>query len=227
MLGAEFLGRDSETGKEIPQPDLADFSQQRLRELTTDARRYGLHATLKAPFFLKKGLTEHDLFLSAARFITGRQSITLPRIKLTRIGSFFALVPSEESAEEWMAVKNINKLAADAVIFFDSFRADPSKQELARRKPQQLNFRQKILLTAWGYPHVFDEYRFHITLTDKLHDHAEICLMEKKLHTYFAPACRENIIVSSICVCKQIVYEPASSNYGNAFMPVMRFRFNP
>ena len=230
-LGSTLLGRDSETGRAIPQTHLPGFSSQCLRDLTADARRYGLHATLKAPFFLEQGMTEHELLLAAANFAMNGQNIILPRLELVCIGSFFALVPSEKNTEEQKAVKSINILAADAVSFFDSFRATPSEQEIARRNPQKLTERQRTFLAEWGYPYVFDEYRFHITLTDNLRNSGEAHCMEECLRAYFTPVCNEEIIVSSICVCRQITSDPASiadahpDSNGSAFMPIKRFGF--
>jgi hypothetical protein len=230
-LGSALLGRDSETGKEIPQAGLTGFSQQSLSDLTANAWRYGLHATLKAPFFLKKGMTERDLLLSAARFVLGRRIIALPRLELAGIDSFFALVPSREDPEGLKTIERINTLATDAVVFFDPFRADPSKQELARREAQNLTERQRTLLSEWGYPYVFDEYRFHITLTDKLRGSGDARRMEECLRAYFSLACSEETVISGICVCKQITPNPASAaaahpgSNGCAFMPIMRFDF--
>ena len=34
--------------------------------------------------------------------------------------------------------------------------------------PARLSSRQSELLEAWGYPYVFDQYRFHMTLTDRI-----------------------------------------------------------
>jgi len=216
LLGSALFGRDSETGREIPPIRLPGFSPQSLRSLTENARRYGLHATLKAPFFLKPGLTERDLLLSAAHFALDIQAATLPRLELARIGSFFALVPPEESPEERKAVERINALAAEAVAFFDPFRATPSEQELARREAQSLTARQRALLSEWGYPYVFDEYRFHITLTDTLSADAQARRMGENLRAYFAPVCNGHTVVSSVCVCKQ-------TPNGHPFMLLERF----
>ena len=230
-LGSALLGRDSETGRVIPQTPLPGFPSQCLHDLTADARRYGLHATLKAPFFLAQGMAEHDLLLAAANFAMSGQSIILPRLELVRIGSFFALVPSAKKPEEQKAVESINMLAADAVSFFNPFRAAPSEQESARREPQKLTARQRSLLAEWGYPYVFDEYRFHITLTGKLRDSGEARSMEKCLRAYFTPVCNEEMVVASICVCRQIAPDPTSiadarpDNNGSAFIPIMRFGF--
>jgi hypothetical protein len=208
-----------------------DFARQSLRELTADARRYGLHATLKAPFFLRPGRTEDELLLSAARFITGRQSIVLPRLELARIGSFFALVPAAETPGAREAIARLNAFAMEAVVFFDPFRAAPSGRERARREAQTLNARQKALLADWGYPYVFDEYRFHVTLAAKPHDNMEAGRVEESLRACFAQACNEGTTVSGICVCRQATPAPAArtgtqpENRDSAFTPVARFSF--
>ena len=231
-LGSALLGRDGETGGRIPQAVLPGFSRERLHSLTEDARSYGLHATLKAPFFLKPGRTEQDLLGAAACFVLGRKAFTVPRLEVARIGSFFGLVPSRETPEERGAVEQINALAADAVSFFDSFRAAPSEQEIARRNPQQLSARRRELLAAWGYPYVFDEYRFHLTLTGGIHDHEDVRVMAENLDAYFENVCRRPMPISGVCVCKQEAGVPAVKKLGQArqkmmgeFMPVKREAF--
>jgi len=230
-LGSALLGRDSETGHPVAQPSVPGFPQESLRALTDDARRYGLHATLKAPFFLKQGMTEDDLLRFADDFAVGRQPIVLPGLAVKRIGSFFALVPSGENPEGQEAIQRINALAADAVSFFDPFRAALAEQEIARRNPQKLSARQRALLTGWGYPYVFEEYRFHITLTDRLFDEVAARVMEANLQTAFAAVCGEAVSVSGVCVCKQITLDSVSGNdadsrnSGCEFMPLKRLAF--
>jgi len=206
-LGSALLGRDSETGHAVPQPAFSGFAQERLHTLTVDARRYGLHATLKAPFFLKPGMTERELLRAAVHFTEGRQAIILPRLKLMHLDSFFALVPFDESPEGRQAVQDINTLSADAVSFFDPFRAVPSEQEIARRHQHNLSARQRALLDEWGYPYVFDEYRFHITLTDRLRFSVEAHAMEENLRMYLEEVGNENMAVTNICLCKQIRHD--------------------
>jgi len=217
-LGSALLGRDSETGCPVSQPRFPGFMEEELRALTADARRYGLHATLKAPFFLKEGMTEPDLLLFADRFVMGRQSIVLPRLLVKRIGAFFALVLSEETPPEREASQRINTLAADTVSLFDPFRTAPSGVEIARRNPQKLSARQLKLLAKWGYPYVFDEYRFHFTLTNKLGDDAAADVVQKRLEAYFQAVCHAPLDLSSLCICKQIVP-------GAEFMLLQRFYF--
>ena len=230
-LGSALLGRDSETGHRVAQPSFPGFSQKKLHTLTVDARRYGLHATLKAPFFLKQGMREDDLLRFADDFVVGRQPIVLPGLAVKRIGSFFALAPSGETPEGQEAIQRINALAADVVSFFDPFRAALTEQEIARRNPQKLSARQRALLTGWGYPYVFEEYCFHITLTDSLLDEAAARAMEEDLKAIFAAVCDEAVNVSGICICKQVMHDPAlrleahPENDGCEFMLLKRFDF--
>lgn len=223
-LASALLGRDSEKGEDIAQAVLPGFSPERLRDLTADARRYGVHATLKAPFFLKPGLTEEALLHAADRFVLGRKPLTLPRLQLTRIGSFFALTPPRKTAEEAAAVEGINAFAAEVLSFFDAFRAAPSEQEIARRKPHSLSPRQREHLRAWGYPYVLDEYRFHITLTDRIDEQSEAARMEEALRGYCSALAAMPLHISGICVCRQEAsHAPDAPSASRAFMPLQRF----
>ena len=47
-------------------------------------------------------------------------------------------------------------------------REAPDARELARRHANRLTPRQANLLAEWGYPYVFQEFRFHMTLTGPL-----------------------------------------------------------
>ena len=227
-LGSALLGRDSETGLPVPQPCFTGFPPETLRALTAQARRYGLHATLKAPFFLQPGATERDLLRLAQEFAASQAPIALPWLGVERIGSFFALVPRAETPAEQDALRRLNALAADAVTLFDPLRAAASEREIARRNPQALSARQRELLTAWGYPYVFDEYRFHITLTDRLFNEAEAGVLQARLQAHVAALEQQAVAaaVASLCICRQTLPDPATS--GEApFTLLQRFDFPP
>ena len=72
-----------------------------------------------------------------------------------------ALVPDAANAA-------LDDLAAACVRAFDRFRAPLSAKDRARRAPQRLSPRQREYLDQWGYPFVFEEFRFHMTLTGRL-----------------------------------------------------------
>lgn len=135
------------------------YAREEFRDLTVDARRYGFHATLKAPFRLAAGRTEAELRAAADAFAAARGPVTIADPRATTLGSFRALVPHGDRG-------GLDALAADAVRDFDGFRAAPDEAEIRRRRPERLSPRQRELFERWGYPFVFDEFRFHLTLTD-------------------------------------------------------------
>lgn len=179
--GSRWLGRDAITNRALNAPQVAGLSSA-LSAVTVDARRYGLHGTLKAPMRLAAGAKLEDLSAIAAQVAARHTAFDLPLtidVVDTDNGKrpgFVALrpktnvagVPGAVSAAGASAAKQIDALAFDCVEAFDGLRAPPTDAELARRLAQPLTTRQRELLTHWGYPFVFDEFRFHITLTDRV-----------------------------------------------------------
>ena len=74
--------------------------------------------------------------------------------------------------------------------------------ELARRRKAGLTPNQDAHLTRWGYPYVFDEYRFHITLTDSLSMHL-LQRVQPRLERLFGDALTESLPVEEIHLLKQ------------------------
>jgi uncharacterized protein DUF1045 len=62
----------------------------------------------------------------------------------------------------------VDALAGDCTTIFDAFRAPMSARERARRLASGLNHSQIQNLDRWGYPHLFGDFRFHMTLTGKI-----------------------------------------------------------
>jgi Protein of unknown function (DUF1045) len=60
--------------------------------------------------------------------------------------------------------------AADVVTAFDGFRAPLNAAERERRLAARLSERQRDHLERYGYPYVLEEFRFHMSLTGKVHD---------------------------------------------------------
>ncbi len=179
-MASTWLGRDPETGAEAV-PDLPLWlARERWREITGDARHYGFHGTLKPPMALAGGRTPDGL--DAALSLFASEFATLPPVGLqvAAIGGFLALVPREPSAA-------LKRLADLAVERFDRFRASPTEAEFARRRQVPLSTRQEENLARWGYPYVFDEYRFHMTLTTRLPD-TERVRVQAYLADLLAPA---------------------------------------
>ncbi len=160
-FGARWLGRDPATGEPVEQPAIAGVSRETFHALTAAPRKYGFHATLKAPFALREDTTRTKLADAVARFCRARRPIPLPPLEVTRLADFLALVPATREGR-------VNELAADCVREFEAFRAPLAAAELDRRRRTGLSPRQDRYLEEWGYPYVFAEYRFHLTLTGSL-----------------------------------------------------------
>ena len=169
-FGAAWLGHD-------PDHDGAVF-ERRVRlglpddfvdRITAEPRRYGLHATLKAPFRLKPGTTMEQLAAQAGAVAAAMRAFTTLPLRMSRLHGFLALRPAGPSPE-------LDELARRCVVDLDSSRAPLDDTELARRNPAALSAAQRKLLESWGYPYVLSEYAFHITLTGRLteHEHAEV-----------------------------------------------------
>jgi putative phosphonate metabolism protein len=160
-FGARWLGRDPATGERIEQPAIAGLAREAFHALTAEPRKYGFHATLKAPFALREGTTPKALLEALARFCGARRSIPLPPLEVRRLEDFLALVPAARASR-------INELAADCEREFETFRAPLAPGDLDHRRRRGLSPRQDRYLEEWGYPYVFAEYRFHLTLTGSL-----------------------------------------------------------
>lgn len=160
-LAAHWLGRDAFTGEHLPQTSVTGMAEEWVREATADPRRYGFHATLKAPFRIAEGQTEAALLNGFDAFCAPRLAFDIPKIVLRQIDGFFALVPEAPCYE-------LNALADDAVRHFDGYRAPLSEADIARRRPDGLSASERDNLLTWGYPHVFEDFRFHMTLTGRI-----------------------------------------------------------
>ncbi len=158
---ASWLGRDAFTGRPVDGPGHGPTDGAAISFHTAAARRYGFHATLKAPFTLAEGMTEAELLASFDRFCAEREPFVLPKLEIGQIDGFFALVPGEPCI-------GLTQLAADAVMHFEPFRAPLTQAEMERRSAMRLSPAEMRYLQLWGYPHVFDAFRFHMTLTGRI-----------------------------------------------------------
>jgi len=160
-FGAQLLGYDAWTEETLSFPGFATQAAPDWRELTQDPRKYGFHATLKAPMPLASGSTEAKLLAACSAFAEKPRAIPVIIPAVSAISGFVAVVPSARSRE-------LEQLAADCVIELDCFRAPLTPEDRTRRNPSGLTPRQREFLDLWGYPYVMEEFRFHMTLTGRL-----------------------------------------------------------
>ena len=123
--GNGWLGRDAEREHAVAQEIVPGMPSVLLSQLTSGARRYGFHATLKAPFHLAPGFSEANFEAMAAAFCQAQRRITVPSLKVKPLDRFLALRP--EGAED-----EIGALAMRCVSYFDLLRAAPADNELAK-----------------------------------------------------------------------------------------------
>lgn len=155
-----WLGRDPDRDERVAQPVVHAIPSERLHEITALPRHYGFHATMKAPFIPAPGV-EADALLGDVEGFAARRRPFHVRLKVDALGNFLALVPVAAAPE-------VDRLAADCVREFDRFRAPLSDEERARRQPDRLTEAEQAHLDRWGYPYVFENFRFHMTLTGPL-----------------------------------------------------------
>ena len=187
----QWLGR-SVMGGTVPPGAPAGWIREVSDAITMDARRYGFHGTLKAPFRLAEGRAPEELDAAVARFAAGRAGVVIPRLSLARLGGFFALVPGAAATE-------LRALADDVVTGLDAFRAPLTDAEFARRRPESLTPRQRELLKAWGYPYVLEEFRFHLTLTDRIPAERRPAV-ERTLRGWFADSLGADVPVTALAL---------------------------
>lgn len=176
---AQWLGRDPHTGDRSPTMGAGSLSAADVAFHTASARRYGFHATMKAPFRLADGRSESELADGFRAFCANERGFIVPRLKISQIGRFFALVPADPSPE-------IDAIACKTVMAFERFRAPLNDAETARRQPDKLSAAQLRNLFRWGYPHVLDTFRFHMTLTGQVPD-SDRQAVAAALNEWFAP----------------------------------------
>ena len=155
-FGAAWLGWDVVAGCET-----AQIHMPGLHDITMTPRKYGFHGTLKPPFRLKEGRTVEDLKVAAAEMAARLVAAHCDGLELSQIGRFLALTPYGDLGQ-------LQRVAEACVRELDDFRAPARAAEIERRRAAGLSERQDALLARWGYPYVFEEFRFHLTLSGKL-----------------------------------------------------------
>jgi len=195
-FGSATLGYDAVTGADIdfavpPGCEALDWP-----DVTAEPRRYGFHATLKAPFELANGRNEGALRAFARNYVAGRSPVRLAGLSVNALGRFIALTPSEPS-------EALQRFAFEIVQAFEPFRAPLSPVDLQRRLQSPLTPAHRAYLEAYGYPYVDDAFRFHMTLTGSLPD-GEVAPVKAaliKAHAQALPA--GPVLIDRVAIFKQ------------------------
>ncbi|PZO66935.1 MAG: phosphonate metabolism protein [Paracoccus denitrificans] len=183
-----WLGRDPVSGQALVPPDLGLDAAA----ITTEPRRYGFHGTIKPPFRLAPGVTPNDVKGAVAALAARLAPVTVLGLRIATLDGFLALIPDGDAGP-------LLDLAGTVVRDLDPLRAPLTDAEVARRRPDRLSARQRDLLDQWGYPFVFEEFRFHLTLTDRL-PADQAAQAQRVLGDYFAPVLPRPFVVGDLCL---------------------------
>jgi putative phosphonate metabolism protein len=162
QAGSQWLGRCAHDGSLRVQPVVNGMSPLALAELTAAPRRYGWHATLKAPFTLAASVNLQQLRERMAQLAGSLSTIPMPRLQVSHLDDFLALTPVGDTTA-------LDYIAAACVRELHTLVAPLSEAELQRRRKAPLTAAEDAMLVAWGYPYVFEHFRFHMSLTGSLH----------------------------------------------------------
>ena len=166
------------------------LGQEDLLPRTVSARRYGFHATLKAPMALAPGRDQAGLEAALADFAETVGPVELGRLAVTPIEGFLALTATPQP-------QALTAFAARVVEAFEPFRAPLEPADRARRLKAPLTTRQIELVDRYGYPYVLEEFRFHMTLTDRL-PHNLLGPMIADARAWFAPALNQPVALDRL-----------------------------
>jgi putative phosphonate metabolism protein len=189
QLGSIWLGRDAHTGEALAQPAVENIAR-----LTSDARRYGFHATLKAPFVLRDGMGPEPLMRACAALAANTSGFRV-RLRPDLLDGFLALVPGGDPLL-------LHLLADRCMRELDGFRRPSSAEDLARHRKAPLSVRQDASLVRWGYPYVFDDFRFHMTLTERL-EPDEAVRLAGAARAHFAPIIGQSVMIDGITLFQE------------------------
>ena len=195
LFGKCWLGWDPYKGEETTKSDLSKLTSfKKFSSLVLTPKQYGFHGTIKAPFRLKNEYTYNDLENKVREISKQIQSFHLDKLVIKKLGNFIALTPSKNL--------KVNDVSNKFVEGLDFLRDDLSEDEIKKRNPHKLSFNQKKKLFKWGYPYVFNEFKFHLTLTGKLRIE-EIDNVYKYLQTILKSVNLRKIHFKSICIFGQ------------------------
>ncbi len=183
-----WLGREPGNQRDLPQPVLAGIGDP--RDITAEPRRYGFHGTIRAPFRPAADVTEATICRTVSNLAARLEPVVCEGLRIEVLQGFIALTPTGCEAA-------LLDLGAAVVDGTDFLRAPLTEAEFARRRPDRLSPRQRELLDRWGYPHVMEEFRFHLTLTDRLDQPEPV---RQALEDHFAPVLPRPFLIEDLCL---------------------------
>jgi hypothetical protein len=193
-FGAAWLGWDSAAGCAVPHPQIAGID---VPEVTATPRKYGLHATMKAPFRLSADSGPATLQQAVADFAARHRAVDIGYLALGQDHGFVALRPVAPPP----ALRNLERAI---VTELDPHRAPLTEADIARRRKAPLTLRQDRQMLDWGYPYVFEDFHLHLTLSGQLPD-AQAAQIVAALQPMVAPLIAAPCIIDAVTLMGQDV----------------------
>jgi hypothetical protein len=178
VQAGHWLGRDVFSGDDLARPSVADLEDLDLEALTASPRHYGFHATLKAPFELAADQSEDGLIAGLADFCAQYKSLEAD-IGPQELSHFIAFRLTGDTG----AMLALHEACLRA---FEPFCAPLSDADIARRRKAPLSAIQDERLLEFGYPYIFEDFRFHMTLTGEVRDPALRARIVAALQRHFS-----------------------------------------
>jgi len=166
-FGKNLLGRDINKKKKISLTRRQKYFINRgftyfdeLKDYCEQPAKYGFHATLKAPFRLKRNVKTKNFYDVISHIAAQHSRFKIKGLKIAYSKKFTFITSRKPN-------KLLINLENDLVKHLDTFRAELNKTEIKKRIPDSLTFKQNKYLKEWGYPFVFDQFKFHMTLMNQ------------------------------------------------------------
>ena len=166
-FGKNLLGRDINKKKKISLTRRQKYFINRgftyfdeLKDYCEEPAKYGFHATLKAPFRLKRNVKTKNFYDVISHIAAQHSRFKIKGLKIVYSKKFTFITSRKPN-------KLLINLENDLVKHLDTFRAELNKTEIKKRIPDSLTFKQNKYLKEWGYPFVLDQFKFHMTLMNQ------------------------------------------------------------
>ncbi|MEL7043133.1 MAG: DUF1045 domain-containing protein [Pseudomonadota bacterium] len=211
--GSEWLGRDAYSGSPVERREFPGTRDEDIDRLTSSASHYGFHATMKAPFVLKEGFTE-DQLLKYLESFSLEQSSFEAKLSVRPLGQFLAL-------RLLSGMEQMRKLHEDCVRKFDKFRAPLTMEDIERRRKANLSPDQDARMLEWGYPYIFDDFRWHMTLSNRILSDSTRDKMLEHVQAFFKDVIAKPILIDGVAVYRQVDLNAPFNIIGRAAFPAL------
>ena len=130
----------------------------------SEISKYGLHYTVKAPFYLSHLYNEEELINSFQEYFLSNQNKSYKEVfnvlRLRKIKNVFAL--------EMNSNEKFNFLCNDIMRYFDLYRKTLNQQEVQKdiKRFSNLTSLEMEYYLIWGYPYLFEFNNHHISVSD-------------------------------------------------------------